>query len=224
MNEKCLVRSERHRADDIYNLQRDIDFESARGSLGTRLKFLGCRRRKTRSKKGLRQAWMNRGQKVETKIDRRLRVSFIIIKKAYRRNLTDRRTFLRKYNCTNCVERILAIVCTRYFAHRESKNASDSRIFRIDSRESLREVVPGRRISTLREISCSIAPLGRTSSEIAVKNCTALTEPLRVEAEEFLMIQLSPATADFSTRKIIRYFSRAAARVRHRLGDGLEKG
>lgn len=51
------------------------------------------------------------------------------------------------------------------------------------------------------------------SDEIAVKNCTVLLKPrLKTpsELEEFLMIQLSRATADFLTRKIIQYFSRAA--------------
>lgn len=43
-----------------------------------------------------------------------------------------------------------------------------------------------------------------------VKNCTVLLKPRLAELEEFLMIQLSQATADFLTRKIIQYFSRAA--------------
>jgi len=48
------------------------------------------------------------------------------------------------------------------------------------------------------------------SDEIAVKNCTVLLKPRLAELEEFLMIQLSRATADFLTQKIIQYFSRAA--------------
>lgn len=48
------------------------------------------------------------------------------------------------------------------------------------------------------------------SKEIAVKNCTILFKSRLAELEEFLMIQLSQATADFLTRKIIQYFSRAA--------------
>lgn len=47
------------------------------------------------------------------------------------------------------------------------------------------------------------------SDEIAVKNCTILLKPRLAELEEFLMIQLSRATADFLTWKIIQYFSRA---------------
>lgn len=43
-----------------------------------------------------------------------------------------------------------------------------------------------------------------------VKNCTVLLKPRLAELEEFLMIQLSRVTADFLTRKIIQYFSRAA--------------
>lgn len=46
----------------------------------------------------------------------------------------------------------------------------------------------------------------------AVKNCTVLLKPRLAELEEFLMIQLSRATADFLTRKIVQYFSRAAPR------------
>lgn len=48
------------------------------------------------------------------------------------------------------------------------------------------------------------------SDEIVVKNCTILLKPRLAELEEFLMIQLSQATADFLTRKIIQYFSCAA--------------
>lgn len=56
------------------------------------------------------------------------------------------------------------------------------------------------------------------SNEIAVKNYTVLLKPPPLSLSPSpspsprkravpLMIQLSPATADFSTRKIIRYFS-----------------
>lgn len=74
-----------------------------------------------------------------------------------------------------------------------------------------------RNIAVVRYIPVALTPVlnfklnaDGISDEIAVKNCTVLLKPRLAELKEFLMIQLSRATADFLTRKIIQYFSRAA--------------